>query len=98
VVADVRGNVYEYTFETNNASAARPLTVQAPDLNVTDVRPNAATAVFGEAVGLDFTVRNTGTGPTTATVRDRVWLSRDQVLDGGDTLPTTAHPPSLPAA
>src|SRR5262245_3020219 len=91
-------NVTHNPFKTYYAPASRPLTIQAPDLNLTDVRPNAATAVFGEAVGLDFTVRNTGTGPTTATVRDRVWLSRDQVLDGGDTLLTTADAVSLPVA
>src|SRR5262249_2802909 len=32
VVADSHNNIYEYTFEGNNASAARPIAVQAPDL------------------------------------------------------------------
>jgi len=88
VVADSSASVYEYTFEGNNASAARPLTVLAPDLTVTDVHPNAANATFGEPVSLDFTVANSGTGPTTAAVSDRVWLSLDRNL-GGDTLLAT---------
>ncbi len=95
VVADVLGNVYEYTFEGNNASTAQPLTVQAADLTVTDVRPNAANATFGETLSLDFTVLNVGTGPTTGAVRDRIWLSLDRNL-GGDTLLATLDALTLP--
>src|SRR5262249_52707502 len=62
VVADAQNNVYEYTFENNNASAGKAITIQAPDLGVTGVNPVAPNATFGDTLGLDFTVRNTGTG------------------------------------
>ncbi len=98
VLADARNNVYEYTFENNNASAGRAITIQAPDLSVSGVLPTSATAVFGEPVGVNFTVQNTGTGPTTTAVRDRIWLSTNQALDGSDILLATIDAATLPLA
>ena len=45
------------------------------------MRPNAASARFGDTVSLDFDVANQGTGPTTFAFRDRVYLMRGVLVN-----------------
>ena len=61
-----------------------------PERRATSSRPRP-TAVFGETVGLDFTVRNTGTGPTTGH-RARPGLAEPRPRSS--TAATSCWPPS----
>ncbi len=111
VVTNSAGNVYESN-TTNNTSAAIPLTISlqvtdsqgntqqaaVADLEVTSV--NASTVTNG-SVTVQWTVQNTGTGPTNATYwNDNVWMSTNTTLGSGGTnvyLGTVQHTNPLAA-
>ncbi|NLF30106.1 MAG: cadherin-like domain-containing protein, partial [Planctomycetes bacterium] len=80
VVADGSGSVAE-SDETDNVRALA-LSLTAPDLTITASGP--ASAGWGDAVSLSWTVTNAGDGPAAAEWYDRVFLSDDTVLDGDD--------------
>ncbi len=94
VVADGQGQVYEFLYETNNASAGAGINVLAPDL-VGSISLNTFAGVFGDTIPVDWAVANQGTGPVPAAVRDRIWLSSDAVL-GSDTLLATVDAGTIP--
>ncbi len=86
----VRGDAYDYLEEydkenNNNAASASTVNVvvATEDLTPTVVSAPAA-ATFGQAVTVEWTVRNAGTGPTLNNWYDRVWLSTDGTLGSGD--------------
>jgi YD repeat-containing protein len=68
--------------EENNL-LVQPITVQVPDLTVTTAAAPASADV-GTQVGISFTVVNQGTGATTASRLDRVYLSEDGTVDATD--------------
>ncbi len=68
--------------EDNNTAVSSKITISlnpVPDLIVTTVDA-AATAISGQAIAVNWTVKNNDAA-TTATWRDGVYLSRDQVFD-----------------
>ncbi len=71
--------------ETNtndDVSAAVPLTVTAPNLQVNNVTVNPTTADYGNPVQLSWTVVNTGTGPVSGSWYDQVYLSKTPSFSG----------------
>ena len=89
VVADGYDNVFEYLDEGDNSRVGAVTNVQLtppPDLQVTNV--NAPSQAFsGQPVNLSWTIDNLGPGKTLETFwTDSVYMSEDQVLDGGDRL------------
>src|SRR5207249_1014130 len=68
--------------ESNNLRSVA-ITVIAPDLAITDTS-SPADAVLGQPISFSWTVTNQGTVPANADWRDRVYLSRDAVVDGND--------------
>ena len=94
VIADRRNEVYESTFESNNASAASPIRILAPDLRV-QAQLTTFTGVFGDTIAVDYEVSNAGNGAAARTFRDRIWLSKDTVLGGdGGSWPLSKPPRS----
>ena len=85
VVTDIYNHVAEFPNESNNVSAPIALGLTAPDL-VVDAVTAPATGQFGQSLDVSWTVRNLGDASTQANWSDRIWLSADTVLDGGDTL------------
>ncbi|MEM9586008.1 MAG: CARDB domain-containing protein, partial [Planctomycetota bacterium] len=87
VVADGRSNVYEFIYEDNNASQEQPITVSAPDLEVSASLTTFA-GVFGETIPIVYTVTNTGDATISGDFVDRIYLSSDASV-GGDILLAT---------
>jgi len=84
VVADAEDDVYEDAGESNNLLISVSFPVTRADLvPVIDNLP--ATATSGDVILLDYTVGNNGTAPVLNDWVDRVYLSADTLLDGGDT-------------
>jgi hypothetical protein len=68
--------------ETNNLGST-PITVTNPDLIVSDsVAPT--TAILGTTIDISWTVTNQGNVNAVADRYDRIYLSRDNILDGND--------------
>ncbi|MCX5676599.1 MAG: Ig-like domain-containing protein, partial [Planctomycetota bacterium] len=71
--------------------------VRLPDLVVDSVTAGRTSAWFGESVPVDWLIRNAGTVLATGAWSDRVWLSADETLGGGDlplaVLSAAAHSP-----
>ena len=87
VKTDVNNNVYEFQKENDNVGVGSATDVQLtppPDLQITSVTaPN--NAFSGRFVSLTWTVKNKGIGATLQSQwYDKVFLSSDQTLDGGD--------------
>jgi subtilase family serine protease len=76
---------YNYQGETdeNNNVYSVPINISASDLQVTATNA-PSTAILGETVELTWTVTNNGTGAASQDWYDRVYLSNNQTLDGGD--------------
>jgi hypothetical protein len=67
-------NAVAERIETNNrAVSAAPLTLRAPDLTVTELTAPAS-ALQGASINVAWTVRNTGSAPTTVAWQDRLLL------------------------
>lgn len=66
-------------------SSAAPVSVVHPDLTP-QLLDAPATAVSGNPITLTYSIRNIGTGQASGNWLDRVYLSRDQVIDAGDLL------------
>ncbi|HEY7119523.1 MAG TPA: CARDB domain-containing protein, partial [Tepidisphaeraceae bacterium] len=81
-------SVYEGANGFNNmGSAPIPVTYREPDLKVTNLVVPATPPSSGATIPLSFTVSNIGTRDTReAHWFDRVYLSKDPSLDGGDQL------------
>ncbi|MFM9024704.1 MAG: CARDB domain-containing protein, partial [Planctomycetaceae bacterium] len=90
VVADASAQVYEHTSESNNASAARPISItrSTADLRVTTVSVAPASLAAGGELAVSWTVANRGTAATNANWwTDAVYLSTDANLgDANDVL------------
>lgn len=89
VQTDVYNQLYEHASENNNTLVDDiPMSVELspqPNLQVTQVRPPAE-AFSSQQTVVEWTVTNSGTGPTSASAwYDQVWLSQDNLLDGADT-------------
>ncbi|NLS91835.1 MAG: hypothetical protein GXX96_06600, partial [Planctomycetaceae bacterium] len=84
VVTDVYNRVFEFQFEGNNASGPSAIEILAPDL-VIQASLAESEARFGDAVTVDWTVRNEGPGVMNGNVEDRVWLSTDETVSSDDT-------------
>ncbi|HNQ35400.1 MAG TPA: CARDB domain-containing protein, partial [bacterium] len=83
VLADASGSVYEGSSEANNRSEPLPIRVTRviPDLQALLLNAPAE-ARSGDAIALDWTVRNNGNGRTDADLwRDAIYLSADASLD-----------------
>nr|WP_322865701.1 CARDB domain-containing protein [Aquicoccus sp. G2-2]MEA1112959.1 CARDB domain-containing protein [Aquicoccus sp. G2-2] len=84
VVSDAGGQVYEQGREANNTLLDDvPLGLDTPDLQITNVSaPESARS--GDLITLAWTVENAGGGVAANDRVDRVYLSRDGVVDAGD--------------
>ncbi|WP_039900441.1 CARDB domain-containing protein, partial [Microcystis sp. T1-4] len=81
-VADRNNNQGESN--DNNNTFAVPITLDAPDLVVTEVTaPTSAT--LGESIEVSWTVTNQGTGTANQDWYDYVYVSTDQIYDSSDT-------------
>ncbi|RPI80687.1 MAG: Na-Ca exchanger/integrin-beta4, partial [Planctomycetaceae bacterium] len=84
---DARNQVYEHTANDNNASAPVTITITqtTADLQVTAVSDPPSTLLSGDQLSVFWTVRNLGISPANSAYwNDRVYLSPDGVLGGGD--------------
>ena len=97
VVTDTLNEVYEFNFESNNRTDFSAIEVLAPDLEVT-AELSTFSGVFGDTIPLDYTVTNTGDGSAFASFRERIWLSSDRTLNGGDRLLATVDADQVPLA
>ena len=70
------------TDENNNVYSV-PINISASDLQITATSA-PSTAILGETVELTWRVTNNGTGAASQDWFDRVFLSNNQTLDGGD--------------
>ncbi|NQT84536.1 hypothetical protein HQ563_16055 [bacterium] len=82
VRTDLNDNVYEAD-ETNNVSAAIAVEILTPDVILTGLTAPAS-VVTQHRAEVSWTVENQGTGEAQASWYDRLYLSEDEVLDGGD--------------
>ena len=89
--------------ESNNIGAAS-LTVTAPppsgkDLVIENLVPSRSSVSVGGAVTIRYRVANRGTVKVTETYTEKLYLSRDPVLDAGDVLLGTSlgHTTDVPA-
>lgn len=86
VKADYYNYVYERANEGNNvgvSSAQVQVIIPTEDLTPTElIAPDAAQ--FDGYIDVSWTVSNAGTGPTYGNWYDRLWLSTDTTLGGGD--------------
>ncbi|MBO9566091.1 MAG: hypothetical protein J7621_25170 [Niastella sp.] len=82
VKADAVNDVYEYQAEGNNEShSLQPLLITAPDLIVSNITV-PATGISGQAVNIEWTVKNDGGGVLENTkVTDRILLSKSATFD-----------------
>src|SRR5205814_428626 len=67
VTDDLVNSIYEGTGENNNSRVSAPFTITqspAPDLKITTVSANPASAQSGQFVDVTYTVINNGTGAT----------------------------------
>ncbi len=87
VVTDYRDSVEEQDREDDNLTASAPVTIALtppPDLLVTSIM-TPTQAFSGQPVTVSWTVQNVGNGDTVGSLwYDRLYLSQDDVLDGGD--------------
>ncbi len=85
VWTDALEQVFEANAEAANVSSRRvTVTLGAPpDLIVADVSVSAG-ATAGWAAAIRWTVINAGAGASTGSWEDRIYLSRDNVLDAAD--------------
>ncbi len=88
IVETDAGQTQPETVENDNARASGPVLItqlQQPDLQVTNaVVPPLLLA--GNAATVTWTIRNTGLDTATGPWVDRIYLSSDNTLNGGDTL------------
>lgn len=89
VLTDAAGEVFEYTYEQNNATATeQPLQIYTPDLTVSAVTLPVTTAATGDKLLISWTVKNTGTGNLPDTMmKDRVLLSKKSIPAEQDLIP-----------
>lgn len=90
LLTDLLNQIDEYRGEENNhLVSADPIDISLrpfPNLQVTEVI-GPPSAFSEQEVEVEWTVTNSGTGPTNSLGwLDRVFLSTDQTLDGGDVL------------
>ena len=89
VRADMNNDVLEYDSEGDNIGASDPLAVEVPplpDLQVTDV-DTPSIAFSGTDIEVQWTVANRGgSAVRDAAWTDRIYLSADETLGGGDQL------------
>ncbi|MBW8894166.1 MAG: hypothetical protein JF617_19450, partial [Burkholderiales bacterium] len=82
-IAADKGNYVAESNETDNV-ATSAVAIVAPDLVVGNLATNGLLQ-GGEAITLNWKTRNAGSAPA-ANIRDKVYLSKDGTVDGGDTL------------
>lgn len=86
VKSDYYNHVYERANEGNNVGVSPAqvrVIIPTEDLTPTElIAPDAAQ--FDGYIDVSWTVRNAGTGPTYGNWYDRLWLSTDATLGGGD--------------
>jgi serralysin len=96
-IADANGEEEEID-ESNNAFSGPAMTViRAVDLVVTQFVPAANSVSPGQAMGIDNTVRNTGTSSTSTGTRLRFFLSTDATIDSSDRIIGARDLPNLGA-
>jgi subtilase family serine protease len=89
VVADAENQVFEYQHEDNNSAVStQPIATHLspfPNLKVAGVTAPSSAFSGQETVTVEWTVTNTGTGPTSSPYwEDGVWLSVDMTVDSSD--------------
>ena len=87
LVSTDRFNTQGETDDTNNLVVA-PLDIRAPNLNVIDASAPAS-AVVGQTISVNYTVKNIGDVGAPANWTDYVYLSSDQRYGSGDTFVTS---------
>ncbi len=97
VTTDSRNEVYESSFEGNNNTGTAPIEILAADL-VVATQLTTFTGVFGDTIAVDYQVSNIGNGSAPVNLRDRIWLSNDQILGGNDRLLATVDAAQIPLA
>jgi len=97
IAANSDNRVYEFVYDDNNVGGPLPIEIAGPDLVVDQIADVPASAFFGDAVGISWTVRNIGAIDADTPRSDRVWLSTDDILSTDDTLlAVETYPGSLP--
>ena len=87
VVTDAGGSVFEGAGEDNNTKASDDsLVIVNPDLRPVSVTVDPQSVLSSESVMVSWQVNNTGIGEALGAWIDRIYLSRDGVLDSGDVL------------
>jgi subtilase family serine protease len=89
VIADAENQVFEYQHEDNNSAVSTQSIATHlspfPNLKVASVTAPATAFSGQETVTIEWTVTNTGTGPTSSPYwEDGVWLSVDTMVDSSD--------------
>ena len=86
VSTDYGKTVYEAGRESNNLQFASLdiIPFSYADLQLSDLSFSPAAIAGGESLSVTWTTVNRGVGPTTSSWIERVVLSTDNVLDGGD--------------
>jgi hypothetical protein len=100
-VTNALGDVFERNTANDTLAAAQTIAVQHPDLVVENVSATPAGPYqTGDAVTVSWVDHNVGSGPTTATWTDKVFLSKAGTLSGAIALTPTpvAHSGILAAA
>ncbi|HET6994848.1 MAG TPA: CARDB domain-containing protein, partial [Chitinophagaceae bacterium] len=87
VGTDIHNNVFEYQAESNNSKYSFINVISPPpsDLVVTSVQ-SPLTAIAGQSVNISYTVKNTGLNPANGSLKDGIYLSRDDAWDISDPL------------
>ena len=88
IQTDVQNTVFESQFEANNTTPLAAIEVRAPDLQV-EASLSTFGGVFGDTIPVDFTVSNAGNGDSLTGTHDRIWLSQNPALGGGELLLAT---------
>lgn len=87
IITDAENREYEFDKENNNNIASLISVSKSPpaDLIVSDVS-TVDSAVSGDVVTVDWTIKNLGINPASGSMRDNVYLSSDTVVDAADKL------------
>ena len=85
VITDIRGSIPEGGSENNNTSNPCSVEIVGPDLVVESIGI-ATSGQAGDTLDVTWTVRNVGNQSAFPGWSDRIWLSRDAILDQDDLL------------
>src|SRR5262245_61978663 len=83
IYTDFNNSVAESDDSTASNTLAAAITITKPDLVPTALTPPASAVAGGAGISVSYTVTNQGNGPASPSLRERIYLSTDNVFVTG---------------